>query len=89
MDNAPWLDAPDAFDQRRILLADIDGSGTSDIIYLHHDGACLYFNQAGNRLSDPRRLRGLPAAADGVSVTTADLLGNGTACLVWSSALPG
>ncbi|WP_268240800.1 toxin TcdB middle/C-terminal domain-containing protein [Streptomyces lacrimifluminis] len=88
VDNAPWFDTPDAFDQRRILLADIDGSGTTDIIYLHHDGACLYFNQAGNRLSDPRRLRGLPAAADGVSVTTADLLGNGTACLVWSSPLP-
>ncbi|WP_435858156.1 SpvB/TcaC N-terminal domain-containing protein [Streptomyces umbrinus] len=88
VDNAPWFDTPDAFDQRRILLADIDGSGTTDIIYLHHDGACLYFNQAGNRLSDPRRLRGLPPAADGVSVTTADLLGNGTACLVWSSPLP-
>ncbi|MFE6737737.1 SpvB/TcaC N-terminal domain-containing protein [Streptomyces tubercidicus] len=88
MDNAPWFDAPEAFDQRRILLADIDGSGTTDIIYLDHDGASLYFNQAGNRLSDPYRLRGLPAAADGVSVTTADLLGNGTACLVWSSPLP-
>jgi RHS repeat-associated protein len=88
VDNAPWFDTPDAFDQRRILLADIDGSGTTDIIYLHHDGPCLYFNQAGNRLSDPRRLRGLPAATDGVSVTTADLLGNGTACLVWSSPLP-
>ena len=28
MDNAPWFDAPDLFDQRRIRLADIDGSGT-------------------------------------------------------------
>lgn len=88
MDNAPWFDSPDAFDQRRLLLADIDGSGTTDIVYLHHDGARLYFNQAGNRISDPRRLRGFPAAARGLSVTTADLLGNGTACLVWSSPLP-
>ena len=25
MDNAPWFDGPDVFDQRRIRLADIDG----------------------------------------------------------------
>ncbi|MGW0141739.1 SpvB/TcaC N-terminal domain-containing protein [Streptomyces calvus] len=88
MDNAPRFDAPDAFDQRRILLADIDGSGTTDIVYLHREGACLYFNQSGNRISDARRLSAFPAEADGVSVTTADLLGNGTACLVWTSSLP-
>ena len=34
MDDSPWFDAPDQFDQRRIRLADIDGSGTTDIIYL-------------------------------------------------------
>ena len=34
MDNAPWFDTPDQFDQKRIRLADIDGSGTTDIIYL-------------------------------------------------------
>jgi hypothetical protein len=33
IDNAPWFDIPDLFDQKRIRLADIDGSGTSDIIY--------------------------------------------------------
>ena len=49
MDNAPWFDHPDQFDQRRVRLADIDGSGTTDIIYLHRDGVRLYFNQSGNR----------------------------------------
>jgi RHS repeat-associated protein len=88
MDNAPWLDRPDQFDQRRVRLADIDGSGTSDIIYLADDGVRLYFNQSGNRLSEARRLAQVPGV-DGVSsIVTADLLGNGTACLVWSSPLP-
>ena len=32
MDNAPWFDNPDQFDQRRIHLADIDGSGVTDIL---------------------------------------------------------
>ncbi len=88
MDNAPWFDAPDQFDQRRIRLADIDGSGTTDIIYLARDGARIYFNQSGNRLSEARRLVQFPPVDNVASVMTADLLGNGTACLVWSSPLP-
>ena len=88
MDNAPWFDHPDQFDQRRVRLADIDGSGTNDIIYLARDGVRLYFNQSGNRLSEARRLAQFPRVDNVSSVMTADLLGNGTACLVWSSPLP-
>ncbi|MGH9871286.1 MAG: SpvB/TcaC N-terminal domain-containing protein [Pyrinomonadaceae bacterium] len=89
MDNSPWFDQPDQFNQRLIRLADIDGSGTNDIIYVGRDGVRLYFNQSGNRWSDPRRLRQFPRTDSLASVTTTDLLGNGTACLVWSSPLPG
>ncbi|HEY7767126.1 SpvB/TcaC N-terminal domain-containing protein, partial [Longimicrobium sp.] len=60
MDGAPWFDPPDIFDQRRVRLADVDGSGTTDIIYLARDGARLYFNLAGNGWSAPRTLRHLP-----------------------------
>lgn len=88
MDNAPWFDHPDQFDQRRIRLADIDGSGTNDVIYLHRTGVRIYFNQSGNRLSEARRLDQFPRIDNATSVMTADLLGNGTACLVWSSPLP-
>ncbi|HEY2251463.1 MAG TPA: SpvB/TcaC N-terminal domain-containing protein, partial [Planctomycetaceae bacterium] len=48
MDDSPWFDHPEAFEPRRIRLADIDGSGVTDIIYLAHDGVRLYFNQSGN-----------------------------------------
>jgi RHS repeat-associated protein len=89
MDNPPWFDSPDQFDQRRIRLADIDGSGTNDVMYLARDGVRLYFNQSGNRLSEARRLAQFPHIDNVSSVMTADLLGNGTACLVWSSPLPG
>jgi len=89
MDNSPWFDHPDQFDQSRLRLADIDGSGTSDIIYLGRDGVRLYFNQSGNRWSEPRRLKQFPRVDHLSSVMTVDLLGNGTACLVWSSPLPG
>lgn len=89
MDRAPWFDHPDQFEPRRIQLADIDGSGTTDIIYLGRAGVDLYFNQSGNSWSNPRRLDVFPQTDNLSSVTAMDLLGNGTACLVWSSPLPG
>lgn len=89
MDHAPWFDAPDLFDQRRIRLADIDGSGLVDILYLSGEGVQLYFNQSGNAWSERRLLTTFPRIDNLSSVSTVDLLGNGTACLVWSSSLPG
>ena len=89
MDNAPWFDVPDLFNQRRILLADIDGSGTTDVLYLSSEGVQVYFNQSGNSWAAKRVLRRFPAIDSIASVTTIDLLGNGTVCLVWSSPLLG
>ncbi|TXI37253.1 MAG: toxin [Nitrosomonas sp.] len=86
--NSPRFDHPDLFDPNRIRLTDIDGSGPIDIIYLGRDGARLYFNRNGNSLSDPVIVN-LPLATENLSaVQVADLLGNGTACLVWNSHLP-
>jgi RHS repeat-associated protein len=89
MDDSPWFDRPDRFEPRRVLIADIDGSGTTDLIYVGADGIRIWANEAGNRWSRPHTLAQTPPADDVTSVTALDLLGNGTACLVWSSALPG
>ena len=90
MDNPPWFDTSDQFDQRRIRLADIDGSGVSDIIYLSGgNGIHIYFNQSGNRWSDAYTLPNFPHIGNNLSyVQVADLLGSGTACLIWSSPMP-
>jgi RHS repeat-associated protein len=89
MDHAPRFDQPDQFNHNRIRLADIDGTGTTDIIYLHRDGVRLYFNQSGNSWSAAQGLRVFPRVDGLAAITPTDLLGNGTACLVWSSPLPG
>lgn len=89
MDDAPHFDHPDQFDHKRIRLADIDGTGTTDIIYLHRDGVRLYFNQSGNSWSKPHVVNVFPRVDELAAITPVDLLGNGTACLVWSSPLPG
>jgi Salmonella virulence plasmid 65kDa B protein/Insecticide toxin TcdB middle/C-terminal region/Insecticide toxin TcdB middle/N-terminal region len=87
MGRAPLFESEDLFDPRRVQLADIDGSGTVDIIYIGHDGISLYFNQSGNFWSPARRLSQFPQVDNLTSVAAVDLLGNGTACLVWSSPL--
>ena len=89
MDAAPWFDTPDLFDETRLRLADTDGSGTTDILYLGRESVAVYLNESGNGWSGARHLRQFPVVDNIASVTVADLLGRGTACLVWSSPLPG
>jgi RHS repeat-associated protein len=88
MDNAPYFDTPDGFDQRRVRLGDIDGTGTMDILYLGREGTTVWFNQSGNGWSTPQPIPQYPETDNVDAVDVVDLLGNGTACLVWSSPLP-
>ena len=89
MGDSPYFDHPELFDRRRIRLADIDGSGTTDLIYLGREQVHLWFNQAGNSWSELHQLRSFPQVDNLTSVQMVDLFGNGTACLVWSSPLFG
>lgn len=88
MDGAPRFDETDLFDHRRVRLADTDGAGTADLLYLGRDGVRIFLNLSGNALSAARWLPDFPAVDDVAAVEVADLLGRGTACLVWSSPLP-
>ena len=88
MDNSPWLDQLNQFDPRRLHLVDTDGSGAADIIYHSTNGVQIYLNQSGNSWSSARQIPSVPPANPQTSLQTADLLGMGTTCLVWSSSLP-
>ena len=88
MDGAPRLADDERFDPRRIRLADVDGSGTTDLLYVGEDGVAVCFNRSGNSWAEPHRLAVFPTADNESAVQVTDLLGNGTACLVWSSPLP-
>jgi RHS repeat-associated protein len=89
MDHAPVFDAPEQFDARRVQFADVDGSGTSDIVYFSSAGATLYRNLCGNGWALADVIRSCPPTNTLSSAAVVDLLCNGTACLVWSSTLPG
>ncbi|PEX03839.1 toxin [Bacillus cereus] len=44
------------FNPKRVYLADLDGSGTSDLIYASHDALFIYQNLSGNGFADPLRV---------------------------------
>ena len=48
MDAAPRLSDHGTLDPGRLLLADVDGTGTTDLVHLGADGARVYFNLSGN-----------------------------------------
>jgi RHS repeat-associated protein len=94
LDGLAAFEHPEVFDPKRIRLADIDGSGTTDIIYLGRRELHIWFNQSGNSLRKYGSRSGeppitFPPMDNLASVQAIDLLGNGTACIVWSSSLPG
>src|SRR5262249_12672062 len=85
MDNAPTFTSPDLFDAKYVHLADISGSDLLDLCP-HHCNA--YLNLSGNAWSDAQEIKPFFSAEQPNQVTTIDLLGTGTACIVWSSTLP-
>jgi RHS repeat-associated protein len=86
LDNAPIFDFPDAFNPAFIRLADIDGSGTTDIIYLGKNKFTCWKNLNGNQLSTtPFEIDPFPEIDTQAKISVIDLLGNGVACIVWSS----
>jgi len=88
MDNSPIFDYPDSFNPSYIRLADIDGSGTTDIIYLGKNNFTCWMNLSGNSFhSIPFAIEPFPEIHNQSKITVTDLLGDGVACIVWSSSL--
>jgi RHS repeat-associated protein len=88
MDRSPRFDEDGIFDARLLRFADTDGSGPTDLIYAGRRGVKVFLNESGNGLSEPRTISEM-VLTEGVTLDVLDLLGLGTACLVWSTSLPG
>jgi len=72
------------FDPRRVFLADLDGTGCADLVYVDFDQVHFWFNQSGNSWSAQHTIRGTPSTVDTTGLQFVDFYGTGTACLVWS-----
>jgi RHS repeat-associated protein len=83
------FDSEADFNLQHLHLADIDGSGTTDMVYTGNNKIQIWFNQSGNSLKDPDEFfNPFPEINNQTKIAFIDLLGNGTSCLVWSSPLP-
>lgn len=86
MQGAPVFN--NGLDVSRLHLVDIDGSGTNDIVYMEYDRAMIWFNRSGNGFSPPIEVH-LPFTYDTISeVNFADVLGNGTQCMILTRIEP-
>jgi RHS repeat-associated protein len=85
------LEFPDAqayagngFDPRRVLLEDVDGDGVADLVYVESGRVTIWLNQSGNGWSDPIVIQGTPPISEIDAVRLVDVLGNGTAGILWT-----
>jgi len=89
MDRAPQFDHPDSFNPAWLRLADIDGSGTIDLVYLGKNDFRVWMNLNGNAWSQqPQIIHSFPNVDSLADVSVFDFLGSGTACIVHSTSLP-
>ncbi len=87
MSGSPVFDYLELFDQKQIRLGDINGSGMTDILYLGGGNVSYWLNESGNGWGESLAIASFPDVDDLSSVGLVDLLGLGTACLVWNSPL--
>ncbi len=72
------------FDPQRLFLADLDGSGSADLVYVDLNSVHFWFNQSGNSWSKGQIINGTPRVNNLSTVQFADFYGAGTSCLAWS-----
>lgn len=77
------------FDINRVRLADVDGSGLADFVYIYPDHIKVYLNESGNGFSTIPIVIPFPEKYDNLDeVLFEDIRGVGSVCLVYTTAHP-
>ncbi len=85
--NAPRFDSTTKVST--IFLADVDGSGTMDLVFAYADRVEVYLNQSGNSFADQPVTIMLPGVFSDIDqIQFADILGQGTSALVFTKIEP-
>lgn len=85
--NAPNFDMTTT--AARIFLADVDGSGTADLVLAYASRVEIYLNHAGNSFADEPVSIPLPGELSDLNrLHFSDILGEGTSALVFTKAGP-
>jgi RHS repeat-associated protein len=76
---------PEGYRDDRVLLADVDGDGCTDIVYADYDRTLIWINQAGGGFSAPTEIPiGMGTATS--RILPCDFLGDGRIGFAWSAA---
>lgn len=76
------------FDPRRLLLGDLTGDGTADLVYVADGTTTIWLNQSGNGFTAPTLISGTPRVTDVTAVRLADIDGTGVAGILWTGVGP-
>ena len=86
MANPPLL--PRGYDPRRLFLADVDGDGCADFVYVDAGRVTVWPNRGGVAVGGPQTIASTPAV--GIDeVRLVDLNGSGTLGVLWSNVPDG
>lgn len=84
--NPPRL--PRGYDPRRMFLADIDGDGCADFVYVDRASVFFWYNLGGAALSEAQVIPFAPTGSV-ADVRVVDLMGTGTCGVLWSNVPDG
>jgi RHS repeat-associated protein len=73
------------FDPHRLLIGDVDGDGAADVVYVGDGQVTVWINRSGHGFAEPVVITGTPRVSDTDAVRLVDLLGTGTAGILWSA----
>ncbi|MEV0384751.1 toxin TcdB middle/N-terminal domain-containing protein [Nonomuraea sp. NPDC050643] len=79
---------PYPFDPGRVLLADINGDGLADIVYVGYDEVTFWVNRSGQGFSAPQTVRLTPLTPGMAAVRAVDMTGAGVTGLLWTGPSP-
>lgn len=86
--NVPFF-SDNEFDVNRIHLADIDGTGTLDFVYVYPEKVEIYMNQGGNSFAAiPITIKLPQNYYSPQQISFVDIYGNGNSCLVFTDDDP-
>lgn len=87
MDGSPRFGRPGSFNPAMVRLVDVNGTGPADLLYFDGDGVQIWLNQQGNGYAPPRRIDTMPRVTEVTDLSVIDIMGSGTAAILWTSPL--